>query len=720
LLIFCFRNYKRKTDYKPLTDEVLDEARRLIAAGYSYRKTAKEIGFNETTLRTRLKKGGTEKLGRFRNTFTPVQEKELVGHCVGLDQRFFGLTLKSLRFLLFKYAEENGIPHQFTGESQLAGRDFTREFMKRNRLSLRIPRKTSIARAMGFNRYQLERYFDNLAYCLREYKFTPNQIYNMDETGVQTVPNKLPLHVAPTGKREVAKTVAAEQGQTVTAVCAMNAVGNYVPPYFIYSRKRENRQLIRGGPTGCDMAVTDKGYMNTPTFIKWLQHFEKHVNPSEGNKILLILDNHISHTSLEAVTYAKAHHIHLLTLPPHSSHKTQPLDRCFFGPLKTYYDAAVDAWDVSNPGQTFDIYSVAATFKIAFEKAGTIETAVQAFKATGISPFDRNIFVEADFLPSEVTDQQLVEENPTNNDEETDDAQRIRFPNDEDVTGNSGSETGVLKQIPPDQGPSTLTAQQSQQPEDVTIPKQQGSKENTPPDLVLLSNHDQKITSPNDIIPLPKIRITRKRRGKGLKSQLLTSTPNKTRLEVEAKGKEELAAEKERRAKERRERAEAKKRKLDFSALKLSERKKRIKIKGTEEDSSDSDGEFSLHDSSSDFNFSFSGEECDQQNEDDDMKDQKTLSLKPNDYAIVKVQGKTKTSFRHYVAKIISTYDDGGYEVVFYKKLPGAYKFTETKEESFIDTGDIVSKLSHPTCMQTARFHNALSFSEDLSMFKIF
>ncbi|KAF6211810.1 hypothetical protein GE061_012325 [Apolygus lucorum] len=60
----------------------------------------------------------------------------------------------------------------------------------------------------------------------------------MDESGVKTVPNNLPKHVALTGKSDVSKINAAKHGPTVTAVCAMSAVGHYVPPLFIYSRKR--------------------------------------------------------------------------------------------------------------------------------------------------------------------------------------------------------------------------------------------------------------------------------------------------------------------------------------------------------------------------------------------------------------------------------------------------------------------------------------------------
>ncbi|KAJ8930595.1 hypothetical protein NQ314_016591 [Rhamnusium bicolor] len=152
----------------------------------------------------------------------------------------------------------------------------------------------------------------------------------MDESGFQTVPSKLPKHVAPTGKREVAKNVAAEQGKTVMVACSMSVTGHYVPPFFIFARKRLNLLLIKDAPTGSALGVTDSGYMNSLRFIDYLEHFRKDTNPTADSPILLILDNHISHTSLQAITYAKNNNIHLLSLPPHSSHRTQPVDRHFF------------------------------------------------------------------------------------------------------------------------------------------------------------------------------------------------------------------------------------------------------------------------------------------------------------------------------------------------------------------------------------------------------
>lgn len=127
----------------------------------------------------------------------------------------------------------------------------------------------------------------------------------------------------------------------------------------------------------------------------------------------------------------------------------------------------------------------------------------------------------------------------------------------------------------------------------------------------------------------------------------------------------------------------------------------------SELDSSDTDADYSVHDSSSDFEFD--------QEEDIDNLEEKS-ELMPNDFALVKVQGKTKNSFRHYIAKIISICH-GGHQGVFYKRSTNAYKFSETNEESFIPNEDIVLRLSKPTEMNSARFHNVITFTEDLTGF---
>lgn len=84
----------------------------------------------------------------------------------------------------------------------------------------------------------------------------------------------------------------------------------------------------------------------------------------------------------------------MLTIPPHASHKTQPLDRTVFGPLKAYYNTACDNWMVHNAGKPVTIYDIAECFGQAFLRAFTPHNIQSGFRTTGIFPFNSEIFTE--------------------------------------------------------------------------------------------------------------------------------------------------------------------------------------------------------------------------------------------------------------------------------------------------------------------------------------
>ncbi len=52
---------------------------------------------------------------------------------------------------------------------------------------------------------------------------------------------------------------------------------------------------------------------------------------------MLLMDNHLSYLTWQFVEYALARKIVLVALPPYLTHKLQPLDRGYFGPLFHYY-----------------------------------------------------------------------------------------------------------------------------------------------------------------------------------------------------------------------------------------------------------------------------------------------------------------------------------------------------------------------------------------------
>jgi len=306
--------------------------------------------------------------------------------------------------MAFELAEQNQLSHPFDTTARQAGRDWAYAFLKRSGLSLRRPEPSSIGRAMGFNRTQVDLFYSLLRTELQDHQFTASTIFNMDEYGLSTVPNRFPKVVSARGKRGVNKIVSGERGQTITVVCCFSASGVYVPPAFVFPRKRMRPELLDAGPAGSIGFTSDSGYMNTDLFVDYLDHFAKNVRPSVNSPVLLVLDNHSSHVSVAAIEFARKHFIHMLSLPPHGSHKIQPLDVVFFGPLKAAYASECDTWQVSHPGRAITQYEVAGIFRPAYDRTATVEKAAHGFRATGIWPYNPNTFSDTDFLPSQVTE----------------------------------------------------------------------------------------------------------------------------------------------------------------------------------------------------------------------------------------------------------------------------------------------------------------------------
>ncbi|KAJ8960158.1 hypothetical protein NQ318_003879 [Aromia moschata] len=116
------------------------------------------------------------------------------------------------------------------------------------------------------------------------------------------------------------------------------------------------------------------------------------------------MDNHATHVNLQVVDFARKNHIIILTLPPHCSHRMQPLDVAVYGPFKSRYKQAMNNWLTGNPGKPVTIYEVAEFVNPAFSESFTISNICKSFEKTGIYSFNSNIFTDDDFLPSSITD----------------------------------------------------------------------------------------------------------------------------------------------------------------------------------------------------------------------------------------------------------------------------------------------------------------------------
>lgn len=278
--------------------------------------------------------------------FSVQQEKDLVDYILKCVNHYYGLSINELKELAYQLAIELelDIPDSWVHDKK-AGRQWYRLFMKRHpELALRTPEQTSMNRVKAFCKPNVDKFFENYGRMVDLHLFDAQSIYNMDESDFSTVPSKIGKVIALKGARRVGKLEAGERGTMVTMALTVSASGNSIPPFFIFPLKNYQRQLGENASPGSKVICNGSGWMCQKDFTTFITHFIDNVKPSIEKPVLLLLDNHQSHLSVEALDLAANNGVHILSFPPHCSHRLQPLDVSVFGPVKTYYKSQCAAW----------------------------------------------------------------------------------------------------------------------------------------------------------------------------------------------------------------------------------------------------------------------------------------------------------------------------------------------------------------------------------------
>ncbi|KAK1893751.1 Tigger transposable element-derived protein 6 [Dissostichus eleginoides] len=289
---------------------------------------------------------------------------------------------------------------------------------------------------------------------------------------------------------------------------------------FVFPRVRFKDDFMIGAPPGAKGASTRTGWMNEDTWPEFLDHLIQHTQCTPDRPMLLILDNLKAHISLKAVEKAKSNRIVMLTLPPHTSHRMQPLDVTAYGPFKTLYNRALDGWMRSNPGKTVSIYQIAGLVNEAFLSAVKPRNITSGFKSTGIFPYNRDIFPEEAFAPSMVSDRPNPELQPASTGPSTSDDPDGPLPADEPTAADANPSTP--------RGPHGCAS-----PADSDVPSRPG------------------YVSPREILPLPKCPPRAQTKRKRVKTAILTDTPEKQAIEKTNEERQKKLAGKKQNSKEK-------------------------------------------------------------------------------------------------------------------------------------------------------------------------
>ncbi|KZL84093.1 transposase [Colletotrichum incanum] len=128
----------------------------------------------------------------------------------------------------------------------------------------------------------------------------------------------------------------------VSIIECISAEGQALHPLVIYKGKTVQQQwfpLDLGPYDGWEFTATENGWTTDETAVEWLlKVFLPQTAPSQPDQArLLVLDGHGSHTTTEFMWQCYINNVHLLFLPPHTSHVLQPLDQSVFSPVKAAY-----------------------------------------------------------------------------------------------------------------------------------------------------------------------------------------------------------------------------------------------------------------------------------------------------------------------------------------------------------------------------------------------
>lgn len=168
---------------------------------------------------------------------------------------------------------------------------------------------------------------------------------------------------------------------------------------YLYPNVRMNPRFLQGAHPRLSSSSAYIRMYAKPHFVHYLKHFASHTRPRIQRPILLLIHNHASHVTIEDIQFFRDNRTAMLGFPPNTSHRLQSLDVGFYDPLKTAYSQDCDNFLVSSSCFCITVTYFSKIFCNAYLKVTTLQTAVNAFRATGIEPFESNIFRDEDFHP---------------------------------------------------------------------------------------------------------------------------------------------------------------------------------------------------------------------------------------------------------------------------------------------------------------------------------
>jgi hypothetical protein len=181
----------------------------------------------------------------------------------------------------------------------------------------------------------------------------------------------------------------------ISLLACVSALGKAIPATLIYKGESNDLQdtWVEDLEDSDDFffGASSNGWSNDAFGLQWLTEvFDPATRETAGRgKRLLIVDGHSSHVNMAFINKCWDLRIVLLILPPHSTHRLQPLDVVLFGLLSTAYSNELNAFINKGLGiVTMKKRHFLSLFRSAWRTSFTEDNIRHAFEKPGIWPYN--------------------------------------------------------------------------------------------------------------------------------------------------------------------------------------------------------------------------------------------------------------------------------------------------------------------------------------------
>ena len=315
------------------------------------REASRRYGVPRGTIQDRIHgrvKEGPRKMGP-NTVLTKEEEDVLVKWLMDLTKCGFPQRKQDLLNAVEKIVTAEGRKTPFRNNKP--GEKWYQWFLKRRYKTLALREAEGLSKARGIiTKESILKWFRELKIYLEQCNASniledSSRIFNDDDTSFVMCPKSGKV-LAPKGYKNVYEIKKGSEKKTITVLLVFSADGKTLTPMVVFPFIRPNKAIIDSVPSGWFIGRSESGWMRSETFFEYIANgLNKWVTDNKIKRpILLLVDGHKSHLSIELSQFCDDNEIILYALPPNTTHIMQPADVSVFKPLKTYWKKTIRAW----------------------------------------------------------------------------------------------------------------------------------------------------------------------------------------------------------------------------------------------------------------------------------------------------------------------------------------------------------------------------------------